>query len=292
MDVRCPACGEINPERAKFCLECGTSLASVRAGGEERRTVTVVFADMVGSTPLGERLASESRRRGVARYYDAMRAAVEAEDGIVAKFIGDAVMAVWGTREVHEDDALRAVRAAAAMRDALARLNEDLAPRWGVRLGVRTGVNTGEVVVDPARSADLLVGDALNTAARLEQAAGDGEILVGPETYRLVRAELTLEPVAPLQLRGKSRPLRVWRLLDGARHDAPRVATPLVGRDGELARLLGAFDEAVASRAFLVTTVIGSPGVGKSRLAHELGATLGARARVVSGRCEPSGEGA
>src|SRR4051795_6256126 len=244
MDVRCPACGEINPQRAKFCLECGTSLAAVRSGGEERRTVTVVFADLVGSTALGERLDSESLRRVVDRYYDAMRAAVEAEDGIVAKFIGDAVMAVWGTREVHEDDALRAVRAAAAMRDALARLNEDLAPRWGVRLGVRTGVNTGEVVVDPARSADLLVGDALNTAARLEQAADDGEILVGPETYRLVRDDMTLEAVAPLVLKGKAKPLPAWRGLDAHRPEqrsTQRLQAPLVGRSDELALLWDAF---------------------------------------------------
>src|SRR3954465_2403873 len=185
MDVRCPACGETNPQRAKFCLECGTSLAAVRASAEERRTVTVVFADMVGSTALGERLDSESLRRVMDRYYDALRTAVEGEHGTVAKFIGDAVMAVWGAREVHEDDAVRAVRAAAAMRAALSALNEDLEPRWGVRLGVRIGVNTGEVVVDPQRSADLLVGDALNTAARLEQAAGGGEILVGPDPSRL-----------------------------------------------------------------------------------------------------------
>src|SRR4051794_32107875 len=291
MDVRCPACGEINPERAKFCLECGTSLASVRAGGEERRTVTVVFADMVGSTPLGERLDSESLRRVVDRYYDAMRAAVEAEDGIVAKFIGDAVMAVWGTREVHEDDALRAVRAAAAMRDALARLNEDLAPRWGVRLGVRTGVNTGEVVVDPARSADLLVGDALNTAARLEQAADDGEILVGPETYRLVRGELALEPVAPLELRGKARPLPVWRLLDGERR-TPHATTPLIGRARELGVLRAAFEDAVAAGSFRLVAVVGSPRVGKTRLADELCCALDGRAEVVVGRCEASGQGA
>src|SRR3954451_10145912 len=233
MDVRCPACGEINPERAKFCLECGTSLASLRAGAEERRTVTVVFTDLAGSTALGERLDSESLRRVIDRYYDAMRAAVEAQGGLVAKFIGDAVMAVWGTPTVREDDALRAVRAAAAMRGALAALNEDLAPRWGVRLGVRIGVNTGEVVVDPQRSADLLVGDALNTAARLEQAAGANEILVGPETSRLVRGELALEPVASLELRGKARPLPAWRLLDGARR-TPHARTPLIGREREL----------------------------------------------------------
>jgi class 3 adenylate cyclase/tetratricopeptide (TPR) repeat protein len=291
MDVRCPSCGETNPERAKFCLECGTSLAAVRAGAEERRSVTVVFADMVGSTGLGERLDSESLRRVVDRYYDAMRAAVEAEGGVVAKFIGDAVMAVWGTREVHEDDAVRAVRAAAAMRTALAVLNEDLEPRWGVRLGVRTGVNTGEVVVDPGRSADLLVGDAFNTASRLEQAAGDGEILVGPETYRLVRGELALEPVAPLELRGKARPLPVWRLLDGGRR-AVQASAPLIGRDRELGVLRAAYEDAVAAGSFRLVTVVGSPGVGKTRLADELRCALDGEAKVVVGRCEASGQGA
>jgi class 3 adenylate cyclase/tetratricopeptide (TPR) repeat protein len=290
MDVRCPSCGEINPERAKFCLECGTSLASVRGGAEERRTVTVAFADLVGSTALGERLDSESLRRVVDRYYDAMRAAVEAEDGVVAKFIGDAVMAVWGTPAMHEDDALRAVRAAAAMRGALAALNEDLEPRWGVRLGVRIGVNTGEVVVDPQRSADLLVGDALNTAARLEQAAADGEILVGPDTYRLVRGEVALEPVAPLELRGKARPLRVWRLSEG--EGPARATSPLIGRERELAVLRAAFDDAVESSSFRLVTVVGSPGVGKTRLADELACTLDGAAKVVVGRCEASGEGA
>src|SRR4051812_21221219 len=275
MDVRCPACGETNPERAKFCLECGTSLAAVPATAEERRTVTVVFADMVGSTALGESLDGESLRRVVDRYYEEMRAAVAAQGGTIAKFIGDAVMAVWGTPTVREDDALRAVRAAAGMRRALAALNEDLRERWGVCLGVRIGVNTGEVVVDPQRPADLLVGDTLNTASRLEQAARDGEILVGPETNRLVRGELVLEPVAPLALRGKARPLAAWRLPDDAeRAPVAGAAAPLVGREPEVARIHAAFDEAVAARAFRLVTVIGSPGVGKSRLAQEVAASL------------------
>src|SRR3954454_16229674 len=293
MDVRCPACGETNPERAKFCLECGTSLAAAPPAAEERRTVTVVFADMVGSTALGERLDGESLRRVVDRYYEEMRAAVAAQGGTVAKFIGDAVMAVWGTPTMHEDDALRAVRAAAAMRGALAALNDDLEPRWGVCLGVRIGVNTGEVVVDPQRPADLLVGDTLNTASRLEQAARDGEILVGPETNRLVRGELVLEPVAPLALRGKARPLAAWRLPDDAeRAPVAGAVAPLVGREREMSRIRAVFDEAVAARAFRLVTVIGSPGVGKSRLAQELAASLVIRGRTVVGRCAPAGESA
>src|SRR5687768_5942581 len=177
MEVRCSACGEHNPARARFCLACGAPIvptADEAAGSpefarESRRTLSVLFADVVGFTSLGERLDSESLRRVMDRFYAEMRGAVEAQDGTVAKFIGDAVMAVWGTPEVREDDALRAVRAADDMRAALRVLNEDLDRRWGVRLGLRTGINTGEVVVDPAQGADLLVGDTLNVAARLEQ---------------------------------------------------------------------------------------------------------------------------
>src|SRR5689334_4275587 len=193
--MRCPACGTENPERAKFCLECGAALTEAAAPRESRRTVTVVFADMVGFTSLGESLDQESLRRVMDRFYAEMRGAIEAEAGTLAKFIGDAVLAVWGTPEVHEDDAPRAVRAAEGMRRRLDPLNDDLERRWGVRIGLRTGVNTGEVVVDPTRPADLLVGDTLNVAARLEQAASDGEILIGPETYRLVRDAATLRPV-------------------------------------------------------------------------------------------------
>src|SRR3954454_5689374 len=204
MDVRCPVCGTENPERAKFCLECGTALTAAPDLGsrESRRVVTVVFADMVGFTSLGERLDQESLRRVMDRFYAEMRAAIEGQDGTLAKFIGDAVLAVWGTPEVREDDALRAVRAAEAMRRSLTALNDDLERRWGVKVGMRTGVNTGEVVVPPARPADLLVGDTLNVAPRLEQAAQDGEVLIGPETHRLVRDDMTLEAVAPLALKG------------------------------------------------------------------------------------------
>ena len=167
--MQCVACGEQNPERARFCLNCGTALAAPAAEAgqsrEVRKIVTVLFADMVGFTSLGERLDGESLRRVMDRFYAEMRAAIEREGGTVAKFIGDAVMAVWGTPAVREDDALRAVRAAEGMRSALAALNEDLDRRWGVRVGLRTGVNTGEVVVDPGMSADLLVGDTVNVAA-------------------------------------------------------------------------------------------------------------------------------
>src|SRR5215212_1814669 len=211
--VQCSSCGETNPARARFCLACGTPIAAEDGAPsrEVRKTLSVLFADMAGFTALGERLDQESLRRVMDRFYAEMRGAIEGEGGTVAKFIGDAVMAVWGIPAVSEDDALRGVRASEAMRQALAPLNDDLDARWGVRLALRTGVNTGEVVVDPAKSADLLVGDTVNVAARLEQAAGPGEVIVGSETYRLVRDDARLEPVAPLELKGKGRPVAAFR---------------------------------------------------------------------------------
>jgi class 3 adenylate cyclase len=296
--VQCLACGEQNPDRARFCLNCGTQLGPSTAldtgPREVRKTVTVLFADMVGFTSLGERLDGESLRRVMDRFYSEMRAAIEHEHGTVAKFIGDAVMAVWGMRAVAEDDALRAVRAAEGMRSRLAALNEDLDRRWGVRIGLRTGVNTGEVVVDPTMSADLLVGDTVNVAARLEQAAPDGAVYVGEDTYRLVRDDVHLDAVAPLRLKGKARPVNAWRLVDGRRAErrrAARLQAPLVGREREVARLRSAFYAAAADRRTKLVTVIGSPGVGKSRLTAEFGEGLGGEAIVLEGRCEVSGEG-
>ncbi|MFL5847185.1 MAG: nuclear transport factor 2 family protein [Solirubrobacteraceae bacterium] len=294
--MQCGGCGQANPERAKFCSECGRALTAPGPviSTESRRTVTVVFADMVGFTSLGERLDQESLRRVMDRFYAEMRGAIEAQDGTLAKFIGDAVLAVWGTPQVREDDALRAVRAADAMRRALAGLNEDLETRWGVRVGMRTGVNTGEVVVDPARPADLLVGDTLNVAARLEQAAADGEVLVGPDTFRLVRDDAVLEPVAPLSLKGKARPMPAWRVVDTVRRERrtdERLQAPLVGREPELAELRGALADVVAARACQMVTVIGSPGLGKTRLVAEFTRAVAGDATVLHGRCQATGEG-
>ena len=294
--VRCPSCGEENPARARFCLNCGTPLTADAAapGREVRKTLTVLFADMVGFTALGDRLDQESLRRVMDRFYGEMRGAIEGQGGTVAKFIGDAVMAVWGTPTVNEDDALRAVRAAEDMRQALAVLNKDLEQRWGVNVGVRTGVNTGEVVVDPTKSADLLVGDTLNVAARLEQAAAPGEILVGAETFRLVRDDARLEPVEPLELKGKGRPVPAFRLIDGsasAERQRDHLTAPLVGRARELARLHAALEAATGAAETRVVTLIGSPGVGKSRLVADFAGSLGESATVVTGHCEAAGEG-
>jgi class 3 adenylate cyclase/tetratricopeptide (TPR) repeat protein len=260
-----------------------------------RRTVTIVFTDVAGSTEMAERLDPEVVRRIMRRYFDEARAAHEAHGGRVEKFIGDAVMAVFGIPQLHEDDGLRAVRAAAELRDRVERLNEELEASWGVRIAVRTGVNTGEVVAgDPAQGQAFATGDAVNVAARLEQVAGPGEILIGEETRRLVGDAVRLDEVAPLELKGKAAPVPAWRLAE-VLPDAPafmrKLDAPFVGREGELSVLVSAFERVESERSCQVVTLLGPPGVGKSRLARELLTTIGTRARVVIGRCLPYGEG-
>jgi class 3 adenylate cyclase len=199
----CPQCGEGNSHRARFCQACGTPLAPGDAAPEVRKTVTVLFSDVAGSTSLGERLDPESLRRLMGRYFDSMREVLEHHGGTVEKFIGDAIMAVFGIPRLHEDDAFRAVRAAAGMRERLSTLNHDLREELGVEIAVRTGIHTGEVVAgDPSRGQTLVTGDAVNTAARLEQAAGAGEILIGEPTYRLVRDAVVAEPIEPVVAKG------------------------------------------------------------------------------------------
>src|SRR3954466_7353411 len=184
----CPNCGEENPPRFRLCGFCGTALAPAAPAQEVRKLVTILFCDLKGSTALGERLDSESLRETMSRYFDAMSAAITQHGGTIEKFIGDAVMAVFGLPRVHEDDALRAVRAAHEMQEALAELNEGLQRTYGITLENRTGVNKGEVVAgDSTTGQRLVTGDPVNTAARLEQAAGACEVLLGELTYRLLR---------------------------------------------------------------------------------------------------------
>jgi class 3 adenylate cyclase/tetratricopeptide (TPR) repeat protein len=289
----CSSCAQENPVVARFCLACGMPLQTAR-WREARKTVTVVFADLVGSTALGERLDAESVRRIVASYFAAMRSSLEAHGGAVQKFIGDAVVAAFGIPETHEDDALRAVRAAAGMRAGLDALNLDLERRWSVRLQARIGINTGEVVVgDPALGEAFATGDTVNVAARLEQVAAPGEVLLGEMTQRLVRHAVRAEAVEPLALKGKAQRVRAFRLVSveawkGGRRDA---GIALVGRGGELGVLREAFERAVAQRRCRVVTILGEAGVGKSRLMREFVTVIGDRARVLHGRCLPYGEG-
>ncbi len=291
----CPSCGEENPTHARFCLACGTALdgdAPAHAAPRElRKTITVVYCDVTGSTTLGERLDPESLRRVMGRYFDEMKAALERHGGTVEKFIGDAVVAVFGIPYVHEDDALRAVRAAAEMNRERDRLNEELERSWGVRIEARTGVNTGAVVAgDVGKGERFATGDTMNVGARLEQAAAPGEILIGEETYRLVRDAVRVEPVEPLTLKGKAEPVPAYRLLDvdlWAAGYTRRLDSPLVGRADELETLNASY--ASLAGATLVT-VIGAAGLGKSRLTNEFLSRID-DARVLRGRCLSYGDG-
>ncbi|HEY7660093.1 MAG TPA: adenylate/guanylate cyclase domain-containing protein [Actinomycetota bacterium] len=297
MPTTCPSCGRESPDDFAFCPVCGAPLGTATATGgrETRKTVTVVFCDVTGSTALGERLDPESLRDIQSRYFEAMRAAIERHGGTVEKYIGDAVMAVFGIPQLHEDDALRAARAAADMREALGTLNKELERDRGVTIQVRIGVNTGEVVAgasatDPA----LVTGDTVNVAARLEQHAAPGEILLGEPTYRLVRDAVEAEPVGPLEAKGKTERIPAWRLLDVREviSAVPRhLDSPMVGRERPLAQLRQAFEAAEGDTACQLFTLLGAAGVGKSRLVEELVGGLGDRAVVLRGRCLPYGEG-
>ena len=292
----CANCGTENPEGARFCFSCGTTFeAPAEARRESRKTVTVLFLDAVSSTALGERLDPESMRAVMTRYFDAMREAIESHGGAVEKFIGDAVMAIFGVPVVHEDDALRACRAAIEIRSRLGELEPLIRADRGVAIEWRAGINTGAVVAgDVAAGQRIVTGDAVNVAARLEAAAAPGEILIGVETLALVRDAVKTEPVAALSLKGKSAPVQAWRLMGvdevSGRHVRPQEA-PLVGRRRPLRLLEEAFHEVVEDRVCHLFTVMGVAGVGKSRLVEEFIASLGDQASVAAGRCLAYGSG-
>jgi class 3 adenylate cyclase len=288
----CSNCGAGNPEGFRFCGRCAAPLAAQEPGARElRKTVTVIFCDVAGSTALGERLDAETMRQVMARYFEAMKGVIERHGGTVEKFIGDAVMAVFGVPVRHEDDALRGVRAAAEMRQAVTDLNEELERDYGTALELRIGVNTGGVVTGTEER--LVTGDAVNVAARLEQAASPSEVLLGEETFQLVRDAVEAEPLEPLELKGKSEPITAFRLvavLPDATVVARRAVAPMVGREQELDLLRDAFSQARRDRSCQLLTLLGAAGVGKSRLAHEFLATLEGTS-VVQGRCLSYGEG-
>jgi class 3 adenylate cyclase/tetratricopeptide (TPR) repeat protein len=270
-------------------------VSAAPVASERRKVVTIVFADVVGSTALGERVDSETLRWAMQRWFVRMRDVVDGHGGTVENYIGDAVMAVFGIPVAHEDDALRAVRAAAAMREQVAALRDELRRERGVELAVRMGVNTGEAVTGNAAAGGFFTaGDIVNVAARLEQAARPGDILVGSATYRLVRHAVEAEPVAPLAVKGKTDTLEAFRLLRVAT-DAlgrpQRQRTPMVGRSRERAQVVDAFDQAVSLRSCQLLTVLGAAGVGKSRLVAEVTDALGGAATVAVGRCLPYGDG-
>jgi class 3 adenylate cyclase/predicted ATPase len=275
--VVCATCGSENDGDARFCKSCGAAITRQAAGNEQRKIVTAVFCDVVGSTALGESSDPEVVRALLARYFDRMRGIVEAHGGSVEKFIGDAVVAIFGVPVVHEDDALRALRAAVEMRAALPEL----------RVEARFGVNTGEVVT----SADdtLVTGDAVNVAARLQQAAGSGEVLLGEATRVLAGGGAEVEVLDPLELKGKAEPVQAFRLLSVGEPPRRSHGSRFVGRAVELAFLEAAWGRAVQGERCELVTIVGEPGVGKSRLVAEF--TAGLDARVVVGGCLSYGEG-
>ncbi len=279
--MRCASCGRENRSGARFCDACGTALPpGPAADAAARKIVTVVFADLIGSTSLHEHLDAESARRLMDRYYAALHEAVAGHGGTVVKLLGDGVLAAFGVPRVAEDDAVRAVRAAVAMQRSLPALGTDAS---GHGLGLRVAVNTGEVVVEGDR-ADV-VGDPVNVAARLQSAARAGEVLVGEETRRLVADVVELAPFGALTFRGRSEPVRAYRVvsLEGTAAPPP---TAFVGRDDELRRLTLVHEAALATRRARLAVVLGSPGLGKSRLLDELARRLGAGVAVLRARCD------
>jgi class 3 adenylate cyclase/tetratricopeptide (TPR) repeat protein len=273
--VICASCGAENRDEARFCDACGAAVAAETVR-EQRKVVTVLFCDVTGSTALGESLDPEALRTVMARYFDVARGAIERHGGTLEKFIGDAVMAVFGVPTVREDDALRAVRAAEELRDA-------------VEIDVRIGVNTGEVVTGSGDS--LVTGDAVNVAARLEQAASPGEVLLGASTYALVREAVEVELLPPIDAKGKSEPVTAYRLgsVTGDAAYARRVDSQLVGREREGRLLSDAWSRATSEEASALFTILGNAGVGKSRLAAEFVKELDAT--VVRGTCLSYGDG-
>jgi class 3 adenylate cyclase len=287
----CVSCGQENPEIARFCLACGASLAEEAAPREERRFVSVVFVDLVGFTSRSEQLDPEDVRAILTPYHGTVRDELESFGGVVEKFVGDAVMAVFGAPTAHGDDAERGVRAALAVRDAVAALN---AEQPELELRIRGAVNTGEAVVTlsarPALGEAMVAGDVVNTASRLQQHAPVGEIVVGEETYRATRAAIDYEPLEPVTAKGKAAPIEAWRAVGATSATGERnlSSTPFVGRSREVGLLDATWERVELERRPHLITVLGPPGVGKSRLAAEFTERVTSRGgRVVRGRCLP-----
>ncbi|GAA4666453.1 AAA family ATPase [Streptomyces chumphonensis] len=292
--MHCASCGHPTPADARFCPRCGSSCAPT-APPEERRVVTVVFCDLVGSTALSGALDPETLRAVTLDYFEAVRGCVEDFGGTVEKFIGDAVMAVFGIPVIHEDDARRALGAALAMLAAVEELNTGLNASLGVRLQVRIGVNTGPVVTssDVSTRQKLVSGETVNVAARLEQNAGRGEILVGEPTLLAAGSAARVAPVGPLRVKGKEDPVTAHRLLAVEEDDPERLRrfdVPYVGRARERAELGLALDGVAADESAQLVTLYGEAGVGKTRLLREWHAGLDTPVAFGAGRCRPYGD--
>ncbi|MGW2251111.1 adenylate/guanylate cyclase domain-containing protein [Kitasatospora sp. NPDC001660] len=293
----CPLCAQLATTNDQFCPSCGTPrAAALDLAGEERKLVTVVFCDLVDSTALSGALDPETLREVILRYFDQMHRQIEAHGGTVEKFIGDAVMAVFGVPVIREDDAHRALAAALAMLEDLADLNTELDATLGVRLDVRIGVNTGQVVAGSDASARqaLISGETVNIAARLQTRAAPGQVLIGPQTLRAAGPAAQVHEVGPLRLKGRAEPVTAYRLV-GLDEDDPellrRFDVPLVGRTRELARLDSALARVAGGEGAELLVVHGEAGIGKTRLVREWVERTGQRtARCGTGRCRSYGE--
>ena len=293
----CTACGTENPDQARFCFGCGSPLVApqpVVEPSEERKVITAIFVDLVGSTARSEQLDPEDVKALVAPYHASVRSELERHGGTFEKFSGDAVLALFGSPKAHEDDPQRAIRAAFSVRKAIVELNAE--DEW-LDLHIRIGIHTGEALVmlgaRPSEGEWSAAGDVLNTAARIQSAAPTDGILVGGATYLVARDEFEFEPAEAIQAKGKSEPVEVWQVLaprDGA--DARlQGAAPLVGRAAELGQLRAFFDETLTDRLPRLAVIVGAPGIGKSRLLLELVGQLEQGRDVHWGRCLSYGEG-
>ena len=296
---RCASCqAELRPA-AKFCDECGTPVGNAPAAAPTapsppptaatRKTVTALFADLVGSTSFGERTDAEVARSVMGRYHALLQAAIDEHGGTVAKFMGDGMMATFGIPEIAEDDAIRAVRAGVDIQRRFTEFAAEVEAQHNESLGLRVGVNTGEVVIATG-DADL-VGDALNVAARIEHACRPGNVTVGDETWRLTRGEFGYESLGEVTVAGRAQPVAIFEVVAGGTAEV-ETAAPFVGRAPEMASLRRAFAAATASHAARLVTVLGSPGVGKTRLSRELCAAVSAdeNAITVELRCDRAGD--
>ena len=291
----CTACGTENPEQARFCLACGTALAEAPPPpSEERKVITAIFVDLVGSTARSEQLDPEDVKALVAPYHARVRAELERHGGTFEKFSGDAVLGLFGTPKAHEDDPERAIRAGLAVREAIAELNAE--DEW-LDLHIRIGIHTGEALVmlgaRPSEGEWSAAGDVLNTAARIQSAAPKDGILVGRGTYLATKKAFEFRDAEPMQAKGKSEAVAVWEVVaarDGAAA-RPRGETPLVGREAELTELASFCAGMLDERSPGIATIVASPGIGKSRLLLELVRRLEGRCNVHWGRCLSYGEG-
>jgi class 3 adenylate cyclase len=289
----CTVCSQENPDVARFCFNCGSPLTE-RSPREERRVVTVLFVDIVGFTSRAEKLDPEDVRAFLKPYYERVRTEIERHGGRVEKFVGDAVLGIFGAPVAHGDDAERAVRTALAIRDTLGDMNE---VDRELDLQARLAVNTGEVIVDlearPELGETMVVGDVVNTAARLQAAAPTNGILVGRETYAATRTAIAYDTAPPVVAKGKSAPVEAWLAVcpDAPAGQRTLSEAPLVGRERELDLLARLWTQVCEERRPHLVTVIGPAGIGKSRLAEEFAGSVESRGgRPLRGRSAPYGD--